>query len=134
MARRADDAIAAAKAREITAQRAAEAAIEARKERERRWPLLMAEARERFLQERMGEQLGKEANAWDEARRLAAYCDALEAAQPDEETRTWIRWARAHIRETDPTREPKGLPVIPEPQAHELSRFLPPGWSPYSPG
>jgi hypothetical protein len=119
----AEDERVAAEERRIAAQREAE-------ERERTWHRLMAEARERFLEDHLAATLREQASAWHTADGLRRYCDAMEAAhggQPG--TAEWLAWARAFVRRTDPLSMPTAMPEQPEPEPEDLQRYLPSGWS-----
>ena len=90
----------------------------------------MTHARERYLEVARARLLREQAAAWDEARQIRAYCDALCAAHPsDPGTQAWIQWGRAHADLIDPTVGPPHPPEIEEPAPAALQEFLPEGWS-----
>lgn len=124
---------------EITV-RAAEAAHE-RLEAERRaaarriaWEAAMDEARERHYQARCAEILDEQIKAWEHAERIRRYCDHLQAqGDADPAAQEWIRWARSHADQVDPSTGALTLPERPEKvPANELRPYLD-GWSPYGP-
>jgi hypothetical protein len=124
----AEDERVAAEERRLAAQREAE-------DRERTWHRLMAEARERFLEDYRAAKLREQASAWQTADVLRRYCDAMEAAHGgDEGAADWLAWARAHVRGIDPLRQPPTMPEQPEAGPEDLQRYFPAGWSARGPG
>jgi len=103
-------------------------------ERLRQWQAAVDQARERHAEHHRGELLHKEAARWREAEQLRAYCDAVEAAYPDElQTASWVAWGRRYADELDPLRAAPRMPSDPESvSSDELRPFLD-GWSPYGP-
>ena len=118
----------------IAAEQAAEAARRAANERERTWHRLMDQARELLVETHRAAQLRAQADAWDEARRLRRYCDAMDATHGDHPgTAHWIAWARAHTDQLDPLTEPPTMPDAPEATPEALQPHLPNGWSAHGP-
>jgi hypothetical protein len=97
--------------------------------REEQWRRLMYTARQRLRRNELRQQLLAEVKAWDEAKQIRAYCDAMDAAYPDEEaTRAWVAWARGHATERDPLASSPALPAQREPSLDEVQPYLPKGW------
>jgi hypothetical protein len=118
----------------IRADETAERARSDAEERERAWLDLMAIARERLTDDHRIARLTTHVEAWDQARRIRAYCDAVEAAHRDDaDTRTWIGWARAHAQRLDPVAIAPALPEPPEATPEALQPYLPDGWSAQGP-
>jgi hypothetical protein len=115
-------------ARERT-ERAALAEADARaqaEDREREWERLMAVARERYLEDQRTAALLQQVEAFENAARIRAYCDAVVAAasgaggggaggggaagggaagggrEPDADVVAWVEWARAYAERLDP--------------------------------
>lgn len=113
--------------RELARQREAE-------EAERQWEQAMVLARERFVTARRAEALRNQAERWQEARLLHAYCEAIEAAHgADPATRAWLDWARAYAATLDPLAEPPRAPELPEQISPEDLRPYMRGFDPYGP-
>lgn len=114
-----------------------------RKEEEtrRRWHAAMDRARTAFVEAHRVTILREQVEAWHEASRIRAYCDALEqhlgpastsnAAQAGPATQ-WIAWARASADRLDPLRLGSSIPEDPEISPADLRPYLH-GWSPYEP-
>lgn len=118
----------------IAAERAAEAARRAKDERERQWHALMADARDRLIEDHHAAHLRAQAEAWHEVNRLRAYCAAVAAehgGQPD--TEEFLAWAGNHVASIDPLTEPPRLPGVPEATVEVLQPYLPSGWSAHGP-
>jgi hypothetical protein len=97
--------------------------------REEQWRRLMDTARRRLQEDELRTRLLAEVKAWDEAKQIRAYCDAVEAAYPEQDgVREWVAWAREHAAERDPLASVPTLPEQREPSPEELQRFLPKGW------
>lgn len=112
----------------IRAEKAAEQARIAAEERERRWHVLMDQARARLLDEHRATQLRAEADRWHEAEKLRRYCDALANAAGRHDVE-WIDWARAHADQIDPLSAAIEMPGPPDETIESLDRFMPDGWS-----
>jgi hypothetical protein len=96
----------------IRAEDAAERARRDAEQRERTWRELMATAQERLIEDHRIARLTTDVDAWDQARRIRAYCDAAEAAYRDNaETNKWIAWARPRAA-ARPARRRPGLSRI----------------------
>lgn len=94
----------------------------------------MATARERLTEDHRIARLTADVDAWDQARRIGAYCDAAEAAYHDNgNAREWVAWARAHAQRLDPLTTDPALPEPPEATADALRPYLPDGWSAQGP-
>lgn len=121
--------------RRIAAEKAAEAAKREAEERERQWHILMAQAAERLVEDKRGNELRAQAAAWKEAETLGRYCSALEESYGDgRETAEWVRWARVHIDSLDPLRRgAPAMPDLPEATPEALQSYLPDGWSAHGP-
>lgn len=114
----------------------------AKAERQTRWEAAMQTAKEQALQEQYAKQLRHQAERWRETEALRAYCDALEQrlsapresddADASASARTWLAWARGHLRTIDPF---TSLPTMPEPRTIEVEDLKPflGRWSPYGP-
>ncbi len=114
----------------IEAERAAERARLAAEERERKWLVLMDQARERLVEQHRAEHLGEQARAFAEIRRLRSYVEAMEAAYGDhEETASWLAWAQSYLDQRDPLGQPPVMPRPPEATPEALQPHLPAGWS-----
>jgi hypothetical protein len=117
----------------IRAEEAAERARRVAEERESAWQDLMATAREWLTQDHRIARLTADVNAWDQARRIRAYCDAVEAKHPDNaDVREWIAWSRAHAQRL-PARYRPAFPEPPEATPEALQPYLPEGWSAQGP-
>lgn len=118
----------------VAAEKAAEEARRAAEERERRWHLLMEQAKGRLVETQRANLLREQVNAWQEAERLRSYCDAMEAAyDEDPKTSEWIAWARQFASRIDPLREAPSTPEPPEETPEALQEHLPEGWSVHGP-
>jgi hypothetical protein len=113
--------------RRAEAERAAE-------ERRRRWEAAMEKAKRSFLEAHRAQALRSQASAWNEARALRTYLDALEEAHGDApESAEWIAWTRRYVDERlDPLASPPPMPPEPEVRPDDLKTFLS-GLSPYGP-
>ena len=99
----------------------------------------MARAREQYLEDYRYRTLLDQVNARNEARDIAEYCDALDAAADQEqneewaaEIRSWSQWARSRAEPGDPLRGRPTMPPDPEPKPKDLRPYLD-GWSPDGP-
>jgi hypothetical protein len=103
-------------------------------ERRRRWEAAMGEAKRSFLEAHRAQALRSQASAWQEARALRAYLDALEETYGDAaESADWIAWVRRYVDERlDPLASPPVMPAEPEVRPDDLKPFLS-GLSPYGP-
>jgi len=120
--------------RRLAAERAAEEARREAQERERAWHEHMRGARLRFREDFHASRLRDQARDWEDARRLAEYCDALGAEHGrDERTRVWLEWARAFVTRLDPLASAPAMAEDPEPGPNELRPYLPAGAHPEGP-
>jgi hypothetical protein len=118
----------------IETERAAEAARRAAEARERKWQVLMTEARERLTESHRAAHLHAQVDAWSAAQRLRSYCDAVEASFGNNpNTVEWLKWSRAYILRLDPLTAPPVMPEPPEPSPDALQQHLPEGWSSHGP-
>jgi hypothetical protein len=107
-------------------------------ERQRRWEEAMAVAQSRLLEDHRRHALLQQVEAFDERRRIDAYCDELEHAASEtdheraDELRKWAAWARAHAAARDPLQHDPLMPPDPEPRPDDLRPYLG-RWSPYGP-
>jgi hypothetical protein len=93
----------------------------------------MHRAEERLTEAHRVHHLSAQAEAWSMAERMCRYCDAVEAAYPDNaETAEWLSWARTYIQRLDPLTDPPAMPDAPEATPQALQPHLPQGWSAYS--
>jgi hypothetical protein len=98
------------------AEQAAAQEREQTQAREREWAQHMARARERYLDAARAEALRGQVSAREEAQRVRSYCDALDAAHPqDAGVQARIGWARAYADELDPVGKGPGMPELEEP-------------------
>ena len=111
----------------IRADEAAERARRDAQERERIWRDLMTTARERLTEDHRIARLTADVDAWDQARRIRAYCDAAEANYHDN-AGEWLAWARAHAERLDPLSDALAFPEPPEATPEALQPYLPDGW------
>ena len=114
----------------------AEAARQEREkaEREEEWKRLMVRAQDRVVESHRVSQLGSRLDAWDEAQRIRAYCEAMDAAaEGSEDTAAWLAWAREYVEKIDPIGVPTSLPEDPELTHEAVQQHLPAGWSTYGP-
>jgi hypothetical protein len=118
----------------IAAEKRAEAERREAEERERRWHVLMEQARQRLVETHRASHLRAQAEAWEQAERLRRYCDALAEAYSDNpRTAEWIAWAREYAARLDPLAAPPAMPGPPEETREALQQHLPNGWSVYGP-
>ncbi|MFD5081673.1 hypothetical protein ACFWOG_03415 [Kitasatospora sp. NPDC058406] len=104
------------------------------------WQAAMDRARCEVLASHRRDRLREQVDAWHEAVRVRAYCDALQQhltreAAPDPEARAtleWITLARAHADSIDPIPTYPRTPADPVITPECLRPFLP-GWSPHEP-
>jgi hypothetical protein len=94
----------------------------------------MEKAKRSFLEAHRAQALRSQASAWNEARALRTYLDALEEAHGDApESAEWIAWTRRYVDERlDPLASPPPMPPEPEVRPDDLKTFLS-GLSPYGP-
>lgn len=124
------DGLRSAEEKRVADEQAIEAAGRAAEDREREWRRLMDHARERLVIVNRIDHLRVHVDAWHEADRLRAYCDAAEIRRGDGvATAAWLAWAREHADKLDPLREPPVMPAAPEPTTEALQEHLPDGWS-----
>jgi hypothetical protein len=107
-----------------------------REEEERRlaWEKAMVIARERALEHHHVETLRRRVDAWEEADRTRAYCNAVEerhaeAIASDPEATRWLQFARQHA---DRAQRLPRMPSDPELNYDDLKPFRD-GWSPHGP-
>lgn len=118
----------------IRAEDAAERARRDAEERERAWRELITTARGRLVEDHRIVRLTADLDAWDEARRIRAYCNAAEAAHPDSaDAAEWIAWARSRAQHLDPLAHAPTFPEPPEATPQALQPYLPDGWSAQGP-
>jgi hypothetical protein len=118
----------------IRAEEAAERACRDAEERERTWRDLMATAHERLIEDHRIARLTANVDAWDQALRIRAYCDAAEATyHHNADAREWIAWARAHAQRLDPLAHAPAFAEPPEATPEALQPHLPDGWSAHGP-
>jgi len=121
--------------------RATEADVAAREaerradERQQRWELEIARAREQLLESKRVNTLHEQTRSWLDARSIRGYIAALEEAQGTRpEAQEWIHWAHAYADRLDPVQALQCIPTMPEEIApDELKPFLPTGVSPHGP-
>ncbi|WP_435602893.1 hypothetical protein [Streptomyces sp. bgisy130] len=110
-------------------------------ETERRWHEAMDRARVAFIHAHRKKTLNDQVEAWNEASRIRAYCDALEQHLQQAPTgdgdrvdavREWLSWARDHATRIDPVPRWPGMPEDPDISPSDLRPHLE-GWSPYEP-
>jgi hypothetical protein len=87
-----------------------------------------------FVEERRAQALRNQAAAWEEARALRTYLDALEVKYGGApESAEWIAWVRRYVDERlDPLASPPLMPAEPEIRPDDLKPFLG-GLSPHGP-
>jgi hypothetical protein len=87
-----------------------------------------------FVEERRAQALRNQAAAWEEARALRTYLDALEVKYGGApESAEWIAWVQRYVDERlDPLASPPSMPTEPEVRPDDLKPFLG-GLSPYGP-
>ena len=115
----------------------AAAAERARTERQIKWERAMERAKERYLEDFRRQALLGQVNAFQQAKAIVDYCDALDSlAETDSdreaEIRRWAVWARSRAAELDPLNHHPSIPPDPEPGPEDLRPFLG-GWSPHGP-
>jgi hypothetical protein len=111
--------------------RAAEAA-RATAEREVAREKAETDAHARALSQFYADSLYRQVEAFEHARAISTYCDALEqqikaaeVPEPDlERATTWLAWARTHATEIDPFRTLPTMPKAPEFAPKELEAFV----------
>jgi hypothetical protein len=103
-------------------------------ERRGRWEAAMQGARRSFIEAQRAQALRNQAAAWEEARALRTYLDALEDRYSEaRESAEWIVWARRYVDEhLDPLASPPLMPAEPDIRPDDLKPFLG-GLSPYGP-
>jgi hypothetical protein len=116
-----------AEQRRLTLQREEE-------ERQQAWERAMVLARERAIEHHDVETLRRRVDAWEEADRVRAYCDAVEQRHGEEiasdpEAGRWLQFARQHA---DRAQQVPRMPADPELRSDDLTPFLG-GWSPHGP-
>jgi len=103
-------------------------------ERQQAWEKAMVLARERAIEHHHVETLRGRVDAWEEADRIRAYCDAVEQRHGEEiasdpEAARWLQFARQHA---DRAQRLPRTPADPELRSGDLTRFLG-GWSSHGP-
>ncbi|MGI5473267.1 hypothetical protein [Streptomyces sp. CA-132043] len=102
----------------------------------------MEQARLDLLHDRRVKALREQAEAWHEANRIRAYCDALDqhittalAVTPEEQqpVTEWSTWARRYADDIDPLLHHPGPPHDRKIDPEELRPYLQ-GRSPHGPG
>ncbi|WP_434447597.1 hypothetical protein [Lentzea sp. E54] len=101
-------------------------------DRQALWNLAMEQARVRAVRAHYAKTLLAQANDWYTARRLRAYCDALEeeldhGAYDDTYTqsaRKWLQWARDYAENLDPLNLLPVMPDLPDFKPDELKQYL----------
>lgn len=103
-------------------------------ERQRAWEQAMERARSLFLEEHRAKALADQADRWQRANTIRAYCAAAESTHPDStETAEWVAWARSYGDRIDPLQQPPQRPPDPERiSPDDLKPFLG-RWNPYRP-
>lgn len=95
----------------------------------------MAQAKLRLVEVHRAEVLTERVRAWQEAKAIRAYCDAVEARHgpeavaADGSTSEWLGFAREH---GDHLQRLPQMPADPEVTPEALKPYLG-GWSPYGP-
>ncbi|MFC5290031.1 hypothetical protein ACFPM7_23500 [Actinokineospora guangxiensis] len=125
----------------VAEDRAATAERE-RAELHHQWQEAVGHAKREVARDFLAREIKDQAHNWHEARRLHAYCDALEeairyACGPDEcdieSAWAWLDWARDYADGLDPlSMDLPGMTPPPEPRPADLEPYLD-GWSPYEP-
>ncbi|MGW7284007.1 hypothetical protein ACWGH4_00665 [Streptomyces sp. NPDC054847] len=98
----------------------------------------MEQARTALIHAHRTTTLAAQVDAWHEAQRIHAYCDALEEYLENgrsgnaETVRQWINWCRTHAAGLDPLPRLPGMPDDPRTTPEDLRPSLR-GWSPYEP-
>ncbi|MFC6064388.1 hypothetical protein [Streptomyces ochraceiscleroticus] len=112
-----------------------------KEETRRRWEQVMEQARLELFHDRRIKALREQAEAWHEANRIRAYCDALDrhvttaAADTQHEQQPvteWSAWARRYADDIDPLLDHPGPPQEDNNDPEELRPYLQ-GWSPHGP-
>jgi hypothetical protein len=94
----------------------------------------MATAHERLTEDHRIARLTADVEAWDQARRIRAYCEAAEASYHDNaDAREWLAWARAHAEPLDPLTDAPAFPEPAEATPEALQPYLPDGCSAQGP-
>jgi hypothetical protein len=100
-------------------------------ERERRRQAALVQAERDLIEQRRGDALRSQVNAWREARRIRDYCAAIAIQFPDDpDASDWREWALAFANRIDPMRRPPSIPPIGEIRPSDLQAHLT-GWSVY---
>lgn len=116
------------------AELAAEVAQRKAEVRRREWLQLMDRAAEQLVEDQRAAELRRQTHAWDDAKRIRRYCDAIEAAYGGRvETARWLAWARDFAARLDPLSRAPTAPEVLEVTLDELQRYFPPGWSALDP-
>jgi hypothetical protein len=106
-----------------------------------RWQEAMEQARIDLLKDFRVKALREQTDAWHEAGRIRAYCDALDqhvstalAGSPEEQRSVmeWITWARNYADDIDPVHRRPCIPKDPPVRPEDLRPYLK-GWSPHGP-
>lgn len=111
----------------------------ARLQRQRDWEAAMANARDRFQEDRRIDALTKQLKNWQTATSIRSYCEAIEAegatgqnADHAESQTRWLEWCRAYADHIDPTKTGAAAPDEIEPSPSDLKPYLG-QFSPYGP-
>jgi hypothetical protein len=97
----------------------------------------MESAKERYLEDFRRQALLRQVNAFQQAKAIVEYCDALDSlAETDSDREAEIRlravWARSRAADLDPLSHQPSMPQDPEPGPEDLRPYLE-GWSPHGP-
>jgi hypothetical protein len=120
-------------AAEAEERRLAREAAEA--ERQRQWEAAVERARLRVVEEHQAETLTRRVRAWEEADKIRAYCEAvearygIEAVAANPSVAEWLAFAR---QRADLAQQLPEMPPNPEITRESLTPHLG-GWSPYGP-
>ncbi|MFD4318972.1 hypothetical protein [Streptomyces sp. NPDC058548] len=104
----------------------------------RQWQAAMERARTAFTDAHRTKILNDQVDAWHQAQRIRAYCDALQkhlmenGCDDTESVTQWINWAQNHAADLDPVPLGPGMPDDPTPAPQDLQPYLR-GWSAYEP-
>lgn len=112
----------------------------AEQEEQSRWEDAVADARQRWAEDRRIHALSEQLTAWRRAADTRTYCAVLEAAATAEpnadraaDIRAWAAWIREYADRTDPTQSGRAVPPLAiDPTGEDLRPYLK-GSSPYEP-
>jgi len=112
----------------VTAERRAIA------ERDRIWHAHQTRAKELLIQDEYLAALKTQMSGWEEATRVRAYADAVEAKfESKQGSQRLVDWARAYATRLDPLHEAPELPAELEFNEEQLQPYFPDGWSAWGP-